>query len=297
MPVTDTPLRYPGGKSQLLPFVVELLRENDLLYGEYAEPFAGGAGLALSLLLQGYVDRIHINDIDPAIHAFWYSVLHHTSELCELIESTAVTMDAWHEQRQLLAGDAAVSTLKRGFATFFLNRTNRSGILKGGVIGGYSQASPYPLDCRFNKKDLIRKIRRIASYRSQVNLTCLDAIAFLGEVVPNSGTRLLVNLDPPYFTRGPELYMNFYRPGDHERLAQAVQSLGKHWMVTYDDAPEIRQLYVDNRINQYSLSYTAQLKRVGTELMILGPSLRVPNAFRETHVPLIPDPNKLALAA
>lgn len=279
MPVTDTPLRYPGGKSQLIPFVIELLKENDLFYGEYAEPYAGGSGIAMKLLLDGYVDRIYLNDVDPAIYCFWYSVLNRTDVLCKLIEETEVTIDEWHKQRQVYLKMDSSREVEFGFSTLFLNRTNRSGIIKAGVIGGFDQTGNYKLDCRFNKPDLIRKIRRIASYRTQINISQLDAVEFINNVVPDTSPSTLINLDPPYFGKGPELYTNFYRPDDHAILAKAVSSIQRHWMVTYDDVPEIRNLYKQYATYSSSLNYSAQLKRVGTELLVLGPSLHAPKSI------------------
>lgn len=284
MPVTDTPLRYPGGKSQLIPFVIELLKENNLFYGEYAEPFAGGAGIAMKLLLDGYVDRIYLNDIDPAIYSFWRSVLHHTNELCELIEQTEITIEEWHKQRQIYAERDFTKDIKLGFATLFLNRTNRSGIIKAGVIGGLNQDGNYKLDCRFSKSDLIRKILRIASYRKQIKLSRLDAVNFVNKVIPNTGATTLVNLDPPYFRKGQELYTNFYRPNDHAKLAKAVGAIKKHWMMTYDDTPEIRDLYAQYPMYGSSLNYSAQLKRVGTELLVLGSSLNAPLSIQSAKI-------------
>lgn len=276
MPVTDSPLRYPGGKSQLIPFVLDLLKENDLFYGEYAEPFAGGAGIALKLLLDGYVDRIYLNDIDPAIHAFWLAVLSHTNELCDRIDSTEISIDEWHKQRIVYFDESAINTVEKGFATLFLNRTNRSGIIKAGVIGGLEQKGDYKIDCRFNKTELIRKIKRIGSYKKQINLSQLDAIDFLQNVVSKAGPNTLVNLDPPYFGKGPELYTNFYKSDDHAKLAHAIASLQKNWMVTYDDEPKIRSLYSGYPMYSSSLNYSAQLKRIGTELLVLDPRLKAP---------------------
>lgn len=277
MPVTNTPLRYPGGKSQLIPFVIELLKQNDLIYGEYAEPFAGGSGIAMHLLLEGYVDKIYLNDLDPAIYSFWHSALNHTDEICRLIGETDVTIDEWHRQREIFRnGLGESSEVEFGFSTLFLNRTNRSGIIKGGVIGGYDQNGNYKLDCRFNKPDLIRKIRRIASYRTQISLSQLDAVEFIDTVLPGTSKNTLVNLDPPYFCKGPELYTNFYHAKDHADLAKAVRSIRRHWMVTYDDAPEIRNLYSSFATYTSNLNYSAQSKRVGTELLVLGPTLTAP---------------------
>lgn len=282
MPVTNTPLRYPGGKSQLIPAIVEILRENDLLYGEYAEPFAGGCGIPISLLLNSYVDRIYINDIDPAIYAFWYSVINHTEELCKLIQNTEIDIKRWKQLRSIHFEGNLNDIVQLGFSTIFLNRTNRSGILKAGVIGGIEQKGTYKIDCRFNKKDLTDKIRRIALYKSQINLYSLDAIDFISKVIPKTNTRTLVNLDPPYFAKGPELYTNFYKPQDHAFLKEAVAKIERHWMVTYDNAEEIRELYAEFPTFIYGLNYSAQLKRIGTELMIVDRKLQIPKNLKVT---------------
>lgn len=284
MPITDTPLRYPGGKSQLTPVIVDILAHNNMLYGEYAEPFAGGAGIAMTLLLNDYVSGIYLNDIDPAIYSFWFSVLNHTEALCKMVQSAEVTIDEWHRQRILFQEGGAQSHLKRGFATLFLNRTNRSGILKAGVIGGLNQAGNFKLDCRFNKLDLTRKIRRIGEYRDQISLSSLDALDFIKTVLPKSAKQTLVNLDPPYFGKGPGLYTNFYTPQDHELLAKSVIGLKRRWIVTYDDAPEIRKLYCHYPMYSSTLNYSAQVKRIGVELLVADPLLSLPNSFLGTKV-------------
>ncbi|TOD09223.1 DNA adenine methylase, partial [Vibrio parahaemolyticus] len=165
-----SPLRYPGGKSKLTAYVVETLKLNELEGGTYVEPFAGGCAIAWYLLLEGHVENVWINDLDPAIHAFWYSVLNRTDDLCQLIENTDVTIEEWHIQKSIYANDRT-NSLELGFATFFLNRTNRSGIIKAGVIGGLEQNGNYLLDCRFNKERLIEQIRAIAACRDNIILT------------------------------------------------------------------------------------------------------------------------------
>lgn len=279
MPVTDSPLRYPGGKSQLAPLVIDVLRKNELFYGHYAEVFAGGAGIAWKLLLNNYVTHVHINDLDPAIHAFWSCVLNKTDELCERIGTVRITIAQWHKQRAIQARKRS-SMLDLGFSTFFLNRTNRSGIIRGGVIGGIDQGGNYALDCRFNKEDLIKKIRRIASYRGQISLHRLDAAEFLKKVLPKIPKRTLVNLDPPYYVKGPELYRNHYTPDDHSALACVVGKIRQYWMVTYDDTPETRKLYSRYALFAHALNYSAQVKRIGAELLILDPRLVLPDLLR-----------------
>lgn len=171
------------------------MRANDLFYGTYVEPFAGGAGIAWKLLLENYMSEIIINDIDPSVYAFWSSVLRHTDDLCELIERTDVTIEEWQRQR-LIQNKSKPKVVELGFSTFFLNRTNRSGIIKAGVIGGINQNGNYLLDCRFNKADLIKKIRRIALYKDQVKLHREDAKTFLEKINKVTGKRSLINIDP-----------------------------------------------------------------------------------------------------
>jgi DNA adenine methylase len=275
MPVTDSPLRYPGGKTQLSPFVIDLARINDLYGGVYAEPFAGGAGIAWRLLLNGDMTEVWINDIDPAISAFWDAVVNRPDPLCERILKTQVTMEEWYRQQKILV-DPKAESLDLAFAVLFLNRTNRSGILKGGVIGGKAQTGNYKLDCRFNKTDLIHKIQRIHIYRDVIRLSRLDAEECLRKWVKTLPQRALLNIDPPYFTRGRDLYLSFYNPEDHARLAKLVRNMTIPWMLTYDDTDEIRSLYSGLPIYKKSLNYYAQVKRQASELLVLAPTLQVP---------------------
>lgn len=275
MPITDTPLRYPGGKTQLAPFVSDLLRANDLLQCVYCEPFAGGAGIACRLLLNGTIAEAWINDIDPAIHAFWHSVLNSTEQLCERIEHTRVDIAEWHRQRQIHAEERA-NLLNLGFATLFLNRTNRSGILKGGVIGGLNQTGKYSIDCRFGRDELVRKIRRIALYKEQIRLTCVDARRYIGSDLKKLPQHALVNVDPPYYRAGPDLYTNAYQHRDHLSLAKEIRNMPHGWMLTYDDVPEIRSMYAELTQYRKTLTYYAQVKRSAAELLILSSSLAPP---------------------
>lgn len=275
MPVTNSPLRYPGGKTQLSPFVIALLRANNLYGGVYAEPFAGGAGIAWRLLLNGDATEVWINDIDPALYAFWDTVVHNPDPLCERIRRTKVTMTQWHRQRRVLH-DAASTPQELAYATLFLNRTNRSGILKGGVIGGKEQLGEYKLDCRFNKDELIRKIQRIHIYREVIKVSRLDAERCLRDWAKALPQRGLINIDPPYYAQGQDLYLSFYKPSDHARLAKLVRGLSVPWMLTYDDVPEIESLYTGMPLYRKGLTYYAQVKRRASELLVLAPTLTPP---------------------
>ncbi|OOE84754.1 DNA methyltransferase [Salinivibrio sp. PR6] len=266
-----SPLRYPGGKSKLTAYMVETLKLNNLEGGTYVEPFAGGCAIAWYLLLEGYVEKVWINDLDNAVHSFWYSVLYRTDELCELIDETDVTIEEWHRQKRIFSEESDV--LKLGFATFFLNRTNRSGILKAGVIGGLEQKGNYLLDCRYHKASLIEKVRAISARAVDVNLTNLDATHFIDEYIPSIDGKCLVNIDPPYYVKGKGLYKNFYEHDDHYHLYESVRRIKHPWIVTYDDTPEICGIYSEFEPQPFGLTYTAQTKRKGSELIVHSPNI------------------------
>lgn len=281
----SSPLRYPGGKSCLYDLVGQILRLNKLERAHYAEPYAGGAGLALSLLFNGYVSEIHLNDVDRSIWAFWNSVLNATDDLLALIAYTPVTLDTWSAQREIYLNAADYDDLALGFATFFLNRTNRSGIIKGaGVIGGLDQTGNYKIDCRFNRDDLTKRIRRIARYRARIHLHRRDALEFIEVADAQLPTRSFFCIDPPYFNKGSSLYTSFYAPEDHLAVSQSVLGLQRPWVLTYDNTPEISHLYKTRRQFGFDVNYSVQTKRIGTELLVASKGLKLPAAVRDRMV-------------
>lgn len=274
MPPTYTPLRYPGGKAKFGPFVADVLRTNRLTDCTFAEPYAGGGGAALFLLFRGYAKRIRLNDIDPAITSFWNAVLSKTEAFARAIETTPLTVAEWDRQRAIyVAGRRGFSL---GFAFFYLNRTNRSGIMNGGIIGGRAQQGEWLIDARFNRTDLADRVRAIGAMRRSISVTNNDALDFLADTATEGVGRQLVYLDPPYYAKGRELYTNFYTPEDHRLIAERMREFPLPWLMTYDDCEEIRSLYRKFRVRESTLSYSAREVRRGREVVILAPRLRVP---------------------
>lgn len=271
-----SPLRYPGGKTKLADYVKAVLRANKLLDGTYAEPYAGGASIALELVIQEFVQQIHINDIDRSVWSFWHSVLSNTDALCALIRDTPVNLETWVRMREIQQNKEQEDPLNLGFSTFFLNRTNRSGIISAGVIGGKNQNGNYKIDARYSKEELIGRVHLIADHRSRISLYRLDAKSFLHDVVTGLPEKTLVYLDPPYYVKGGDLYTHHYNHDDHEEIAECVNHITQQWMVSYDDAPAIRELYSQHTCLTYSLSYSAQKRYRGTEVLFLGPRLASP---------------------
>jgi DNA adenine methylase len=274
-----TPLRYPGGKAKLAAYVKSLMKENRMLDGEYVEPYAGGAAIALELLFHEYVSRIHINDISKPVHAFWKSVLDHTDALCKLIIDTPLTVTAWDRQRHIMENPKDAHVLALGFATFFLNRTNRSGILNGGIIGGRDQTGPWKIDARYNAQELVHRIESIASMKGRIRLTRQDALRFLKSGVEKWPEKTLIYLDPPYYVKGRDLYYDFYAPEDHASVADFVRReiTKQRWIVSYDNAPAIRELYRGSPHVVYDIGYSARSASQGSEVMFFGDGLKVPS--------------------
>lgn len=280
----STPLRYPGGKARLRPYIERLIRQNGLYDAHYVEPFCGGAGVAIELLLSYVVSTIHLNDFDRAVYGFWHSAVYRTDELCDRIERMPCTMETWNKQRLIYKSRDTADLLDLGFATFFLNRTNRSGILEAGVIGGKNQDGKWKLNARYNRSDLIDRIRAIGALRSRIQLYNLEAKDFLGIVQPKLPRKSLVYLDPPYVEKGPGLYLNHYTEADHRALASWVRErLTVPWMVSYDDHPLIRECYGERTEAEMNFPYSAYGNaRRGTELIYFSDGLLPPDMSGRT---------------
>lgn len=263
----NTPLRYPGGKGKFSPFVKKLMREN-MLTDDYLEPYAGGAGVALDLLFNDCCKNIHINDFDVAVFNFWKSVTEDTELFLKLIKDTEVTIDEWHRQKYVLSTPQEHSQLEHGFATFFLNRTNRSGILKGGVIGGKNQDGNYKLDARYHKENLSKRIEKIGQYSHRIKVYNYDALKLLSMVDDLLPQNSLIYLDPPYYVKGQGLYRNYYIHDDHIKIREALDKVRTKWIVSYDNCDPIKEIYFGYTQKNYDLNYSAYSTSKGKEVMI-----------------------------
>ena len=278
-----TPLRYPGGKGRLGPWIAEIMRYNRISGGWYVEPYAGGAGAALFLLTQGFVDHIVINDADPIVHAFWKVATERNADLLKLIQKTPATMATWYRQREVIAAPEKHSLLEVAFATFFLNRTNRSGILTAGVIGGKEQAGSYKLNARYNVADLMNRIKTIGAYSSRMTVLGIDALDLLTDVAPGFPDECLVYLDPPYYVKGSLLYRNHYVHDDHAAIAERISGATYPLIVTYDDCPAVRELYQSFESTNFELHYSTHSARPLTSEVLFYKNVELPSAPEMTR--------------
>lgn len=268
----ESPLRYPGGKACIFPFISNLFYENNLIGVNYAEPYAGGSGLALKLLFNEYVSEVFINDYDYFIYSFWRSILESNQRFCDWVENVEIDIDNWQYFKYIQKNSESFSQFEIAQAVFFLNRTNISGVIKGGPIGGFEQKGKYKIDARFNKCDLIKRIERISDFKNRISVSNLDGLRFIRQL-NKSNQNTFIYLDPPYVHKGADLYMNYFKMKDHESLACQVEKIKHKWLVSYDNNAFILKLYERQRRLMYSLSQSAS-NRVGSEILIFADQLK-----------------------
>jgi DNA adenine methylase len=273
-----SPLRYPGGKNKLAAFIAKICVDN-CINGHYVEPYSGGASVALYLLLEGFVQKITINDKDRSIYAFWHSILNNTTQFCERIRNVEITTEEWIKQREVQANKEKANLFDLGFSTFFMNRTNRSGIINGGAIGGTNQTGDYLIDCRFNKIDLIDRIRVIASRKKDIRLYKKDAVKLIEQIQSESkDNNVIFYFDPPYYLKASSLYLNHYKAEDHKAVSESIKKIKNiRWVVSYDNVPEIKSLYSECQKKEFSFKHTAYKIRTGNEILFFSKSIQQPD--------------------
>lgn len=278
-----SPLRYPGGKAGLAPFLTDVLDLNNIRGVDYFEPYAGGAGAALALLADKVVRRVSINDADFRIYSFWRTILDEPAWFVDKIMTAKLNLQEWKEQRETCFSPTGKTVRDVGFAAFYMNRCNRSGVLNGGPIGGYEQTGEWRLDVRFTKPTLADRVLEIAKLREQIDVSNLDAVVFLKEKLPsgNGRKKAFAYLDPPYVGKGQRLYLNAYEPDDHGEISKYLaQQKILPWVMSYDDAELVRSLYSNQQIALLPINYSLQEKRAANELVITPHRIRLPRTMR-----------------
>ncbi len=290
--MNNTPLRYPGGKSVFTGFFSSFIEANNIQNPIYIEPYCGGSGAAINLLLENKVNQIWLNDANYSIYSFWYSIKHFGEQFLDKLDVTEVNLKQWKIQKEILSSkwnktESESDLFINGFATFFLNRSNRSGILSAGPIGGSTEESQlnanYKLDARFNKTSLVPKIQSIVNRKNDLIVSNLDALELLDELENQSDdfkSNSLVYLDPPYYKQGSGLYLNYYKPEDHKTISQYLsKEFSWKWLLSYDNVEQIRNLYGDFPQYSFYLNYSAQEAKLGSELLIHSNNSGLPQSL------------------
>ena len=286
MPQFSSPLRYPGGKQKLTPFIAEILDSN-YIDGNYVEPYAGGGGVGIQLLVNEKVQLIHLNDKDYGVYCFWDSILKYNSKFCDWVYNVKMDIKEWRKQREIFRNQKGYSKFEVGSSFFYLNRCNRSGVLTGGVIGGLDQTGNYKMDARFNREVLVRRIELIGSFKNNIKVSNMDAIDYIYQHVNKLEKNTLVYLDPPYYVKGQHLYMNHYKSEDHNELKRHLcNGLAQSWVLSYDAADEILAMYCDLQYFTYTLRYSAANSYMGSEAFFFSEDIHIPMSSQLPYVNL-----------
>lgn len=280
------PLRYPGAKATLIPYITDVIKDNYLEGCTFIEPYAGSAIASLELVSQGIASNAIIVELDPLIYSFWQSVFNHKNELLEKIYNTEISLENWIKfsefKNTCIASNSKIVDV--GFAGLFLNRTSFSGILKAGPLGGFNQESEYKIDCRFNKERLIKQIELISNMKNEICVINDDAIKFLSEKKKYiNSIDAFTYIDPPYFIKGPKLYRYFYKLDDHKNLARFLCQFKSPWLVSYDNTIEIKKMYSKAiGVREIYFDYSAGGTKVGKELLISNQ--KIPPFSQEKYI-------------
>lgn len=253
--IYKSPLRYPGSKQKLAPKIANLLINNSIKPDVFIEAFSGGASISIYLLQLNLVNNIALIEKDPLLASFWKTVFYDSEWLIKQINKIDVTIENWQKFKKYKPRTIRNKALK----CLFLNRTNFSGILKAGPIGGKNQESKYKIDCRFNKKRLIETIEKLSLFRNKVLfIEEGDYSDILNKKLLTLSSNSFIYFDPPYVKKADQLYNYFFKMNDHIKLKDYIYSLSNKWLLTYDYDLFIIDLYSDKKYNQcvFDMTYT-----------------------------------------
>lgn len=230
----------------------------------------------MGLLVTGQVQKLVLNDLDPAIFAFWRTLKNEPDYLVRQIGRARLDVEEWRKQKKIYAAADERDERKLGFATFYLNRTNRSGVLNGGPIGGLDQTGHYKIDARFNREALVERVRIISLYADQIEVLSEDGASVIRRYAPKAKT--FIYADPPYFEKAGSLYLNHFAAADHEVLARVLNAQSaRNWVLTYDNVSQVEELYSERRRRIFGLNYSAHRVVKAKEVMVLSDTIREPD--------------------
>jgi len=274
-----SPLRYPGSKKRLVLYLCEIIKYNKLNPDVLIEPFAGGGNIALHFLLNQIVNKAIIADKDKLIYSFWNVLFSNPDYLIDFIKKVKVNLNNFYRYKEMARNFENYEEEKLAEACIYLNRTSFSGIMTDivGPLGGKNQQSQYKIDCRFNKKTLIEKMKYISSLSRNVIVLSFDwkdTIKYAQDWVRNKKRldRLFFYFDPPFFNKANDLYRCYFNKEEHKQLYEEIICLNYDWVLSYDNAPEIRRLYSNDKYitmhMEVPYSINSHAKRIEKELII-----------------------------
>lgn len=268
-----SPLRYPGGKASLSGVIARIVKDQKLEGCRVFEPYAGSAAVSIALVGAGVCTSGSISERDPLLYSFWKCVFTNPAKLLRRINKTEISLQTWHELRPLLDLDEPDESQADllAFAALFFNRTNFSGVIHSGPIGGQTQSSDYAIDCRFNREELADRVDRLATLGEKIDVQFADALDVIKAQRNKRGAFFYI--DPPYFLQGKKLYRYNYRLSGHIALADALRKAKFSWLLSYDNHDVIENLYEDFHNVYQEFRYSSRMPKKENELLITNMKL------------------------
>jgi DNA adenine methylase len=294
--------RYPGGKSKFRDEILTAIAatSNDAM--EYREPFFGGGSVGLMVLedndhtkqvSQDPFDLLFsfdtptkgknakektfgyrsfwINDKDVGIFSLWNAVINNPEELKELVNSFKPSIQAFDDYKQFFLDNPTPTTISEivecGFRKLAIHQISYSGlgVKSGGPLGGRNQDAntKYPIDCRWSPSNICKKIDLI--HKQFISVDARVTNSDFAAMITDTSRPAFIYLDPPYYMKGGDLYQHAFTEDDHRRMADLLRVCPHPWVLSYDDCPEIRDLYSWARIEAFDAKYTIQQTKVETD--------------------------------
>jgi len=262
--------RYPGGKAKLQQKIIPKL--GNIANLEYREPFFGGGSIGIAVLDQRPAS-VWINDFDDGIAALWQSVIYYPALLKEQIRQLKPSVAAFDQIKSELSSkvpscDSADQIANFGLKKLAIHQLSYSGLgtKAGGPLGGKHQRSKYKIDSRWSPNYMCAQIDLIHAKFAGLEVCC-TSVDFMA-LIEDTSRRAIVFLDPPYWEKGSSLYQHAFSDADHQRLADALRVTEHHWVLTYDDCPQIRALYNWATIEVLEVKYSIAGSHTKNELLI-----------------------------
>ncbi len=243
-----SPLRYPGSKKRLAPLIVDIVRRHD--FDLFVEPFAGGAYIGLFMAKNNLAKKVVLGESDPLVASFWKALFGQNRQLAQRVRELEISIGEWRRIREW----RPETTLDKAIKCLYLNRTNYSGILKAGPLGGKGQSGPYDIGCRFDKEKIARRIEALGSLGERVEVIRAD---YRETLAKTEGQKRFIYLDPPYYEKGHLLYNDYFGQNDHIELRDVLARIEDAWLLSYDEAPDIKRFYEGFPMESFALYHSA----------------------------------------
>ncbi len=234
-----SPFRYPGGKTWFIPTFRRWMTALPQRPLRLVEPFAGGGGISLTAIMEGLADEVVMVELDEQVAAVWQTIIRGDAEwLARKILSFDLTPESARETLERTPRD----TRQLAFQTILRNRVLHGGILARGSSLIKRGENGKGITSRWYPATLARRIMNIARVADRIRFVHGDGMQVLEGMMDDEAAAFFI--DPPYTAGGKRAGRRLYthHEVDHERLFSLCAQLCGHFLMTYDNAEEVREL-------------------------------------------------------